>query len=380
MPKSVDSSTHIGARHRQLLRRRRRHKIIAGSVAGVLGAVGLALLMTDTLRLGTPGGPVFAGAQDRATNTSKASGTANTPTSACNKRVLTAAAPLRLWIGGDSLAGSLGPSLGAMTAATGVVQPQFNSRVSSGLNSPSFYDWPKHAAEDLQQFRPEATVFIIGANDTSIVQKQSGGGEPEWRRQYAQLVDQMMTILIGNGRTVYWVGAPVMKDATRDAAVKQLNDVFKEEAAKHHDVTYIDTYNLFAGPDGKFALSLRVSESKTVTMRAGDGVHLTPEGGDRMAEAVFKPLDAAWCISKQAVPGAKQPVTESPGSSQVPGTHRKVATQPARKATTTPTAARPQTTAAATSAPPVVAPPATTPATKPPPASTTPPATQPPGP
>jgi hypothetical protein len=376
MPKSFDNSAHLGARRRQLLRRRRRHKIIAGSVAGVLVAVGLGLLITDSLRFGAPGGPVFAGAQDRPTTTSKASGTANTPTSACNKRVLTAATPLKLWIGGDSLAGSLGPSLGAETAATGVVQPQFNSRVSSGLNSASFYDWPKHAAEDVKSFQPEVTVFIIGANDTSIVQKQSGDSEPAWRKQYAQLVDQMMTILIGNGRTVYWVGVPVMRDATDDAAVKQLNDVFKEEAAKHKDVTYIDTYNLFAGANGQFALSLPLPSGKTVTMRASDGVHLTPDGGDRMAEAVFKPLDAAWCISKQAVPDANQPVTESPGSSQVPGTRRKVATQSGRKPSTT---ARPKTTTAATSAP-IVEPPATTPATQAPTASTTPPATQPAGP
>ncbi|HEX7520656.1 MAG TPA: DUF459 domain-containing protein [Acidimicrobiia bacterium] len=379
MPKSFDNSAHIGARRRQLLRRRRHHKIIAGSVAGVLGALGVGLVMTDTLRFGAPGRPVFAGAQDKPTSTSKVAGTtAATPVSACKKRVLTATTPLKLWIGGDSLAGSLGPSLGTQTAATGVVQPQFNSRVSSGLNSPSFYDWPKHAAEDVNAFQPEVTVFIIGANDTSIVQQQSGDNEPAWRKQYAQLVDQMMTILKGDGRTVYWVGAPIMKDSKRDAGVKELNDVFREEAAKHKGVSYVDTYNLFAGPNGKFALSLKTASGKTVTMRAGDGVHLTPEGGDLMAEAVFKPLDAAWCISKQAVPGATQPVTESPGSSQVPGTHRKVATQPARRKTTTATAARPRTTSAATSAP-VVEPPATTPATNPP-ASTTPPATQPPGP
>ena len=46
---------------------------------------------------------------------------------------LTTTDPLRLWIGGDSLAGSLGPALGTLTAATGVVAPVFDSR---GLERP----------------------------------------------------------------------------------------------------------------------------------------------------------------------------------------------------------------------------------------------------
>ena len=55
---------------------------------------------------------------------------------------LTSTEPLKLWVGGDSLAGSLGPALGTLTGATGVVQPYFHSRVSSGLSNPSFVDWP----------------------------------------------------------------------------------------------------------------------------------------------------------------------------------------------------------------------------------------------
>ena len=53
------------------------------------------------------------------------------------------AEPLKLWVGGDSLAGSLGPALGTLAGATGVVQPYFHSRVSSGLSNPSFVDWPR---------------------------------------------------------------------------------------------------------------------------------------------------------------------------------------------------------------------------------------------
>ena len=68
-------------------------------------------------------------------------------------------------MGGDSLAGSLGPALGERTAETGVVAPTFDSRVSSGLSSPEFFDWPEHATEQLQELEAEVVVFVIGTND-----------------------------------------------------------------------------------------------------------------------------------------------------------------------------------------------------------------------
>ena len=65
--------------------------------------------------------------------------------------------------------GSLGPSLGELTAATGVVAPRFDSRVSTGLTSPSFFDWPEHATEEMAKRDPEAVVFIIGTNDANAM-------------------------------------------------------------------------------------------------------------------------------------------------------------------------------------------------------------------
>jgi hypothetical protein len=71
-----------------------------------------------------------------------------------------------------------------------------------------------------------------------------------------------------------------------------------------------------------------------VRVRAGDGVHFTPEGGDFLAGDVFKPLDTRCDLSAQAVPGMPKEVIETAGSSQVPGTRR---TTTDTTATTTPT-------------------------------------------
>lgn len=234
---------------------------------------------------------------------------------------LNPADPLRLWIGGDSLAGSLGPSLGDLTGKSGVVQPVFDARVSSGLLSRNFLDWPEHGREDMALYEPEVTVFIIGANDAKNIARGSER-DPRWRAEYAALVEEMLTVLRGDGRSVYWVGAPVMADAQYSERVQGVNDVFREVAAKHPDVTYVDAYSLFSGPNGSFASMLPLPGGGTVRVRGADGIHFTPEGGDLLAHRVFDQLDPACKITQQAVEGVAKPTLEAKGSTSVPGTRR----------------------------------------------------------
>lgn len=243
------------------------------------------------------------------------------------QRALTVEDPLRLWIGGDSLAGSLGPSLGETTAASGVVAPRFDSRVSSGLMSPGFFDWPKHAAEEMAKREPEAVVFIIDTNDAmgmpDLTTATSAPGGTDVQTQYAAKVDEMMRIFIGDAhRPVYWVATPPMKDHDLNDNVEALNGVIAERAAKHPEVTFIDVSDQFSAANGDFTTSVTDDTGDRVTVRAGDGIHLTSAGGDRMAAPVFAAIDAAWRITAQAVPGHAQPILQTEGSSQIPGTSR----------------------------------------------------------
>ncbi len=229
--------------------------------------------------------------------------------------------PLRLWVGGDSLVGSLGPSLGELAGKTGVVQPVFDSRASSGLESRDFVNWPRHGAEDMSTYDPEVTVFIVGANDAKNL-PEGAARDPSWRAQYSALVEEMLTVLGGGGRAVYWVGAPVMAESEYSERVQGVNDVFQEVIAKHPEVTYVDAYSLFSAPDGTFTAMLPAPGGRTSRVRAADGIHLTPEGGDLLAEAVFERLDPACKITRQAVPGVVKRTIEAKGSSPVLGPRR----------------------------------------------------------
>jgi hypothetical protein len=227
-------------------------------------------------------------------------------------RTMSSDDPLRVWVGGDSLAGSLGPALGEIVGATGVVQPYFDSRVSSGLSNPGFFDWPDHAKSEVARLEPEIVVFIIGTNDYS-----TPTSDDTWKAEYAKRVEEMLAVLGGDGRTVYWVGAPSLKDDRMDAGAVAVSEAAAGVVAKHADAEYVDAHKLFTDSDGKYAQNLTDATGKLVTMRAGDGVHLTVAGGEYLARAVYAQLDAQCRITAQKVEGHDKQTIQTEGSTQV---------------------------------------------------------------
>jgi hypothetical protein len=293
--------------------------------------------------------------------------------------------PLKLWIGGDSLAGSFGPALGQVAGATGVVDATIDYKVSSGLADQGIRDWPQHAAETMASDNPDAVVFIIGTNDAPIVNTYDGNGDgrPDWEEGYREKVDTMMRTFVGGSRhrTVFWLGPPTLGDSTLDRGAEKLGPVMAEEARKFApDVVYIDTYKLFEGPNGGYSRSLPDATGQVVQMRISDGVHFTVAGAQYLGDIVWKLLDKRWNISAQAVPSQPIEYTIAPGSNDyVPGIGRyrppvdggnssdtTPATNPSSETTpaTTPASAPPTT----AKAPPSTTPPTTkTTSPKPPP-------------
>lgn len=231
------------------------------------------------------------------------------------RRALSAAEPLRLWIAGDSLAGTLGPSLGNEVADTGVVQPQYDSRPSSGLSSPTFFNWPKYATEQLAALNPEVVVFIMGTNDGGIVTR----GNDAWATDYRAKVASMMDLLAENNREVYWIGAPIMRDQKASTRVREINKIFVDEADQRPGVTYVDAYKLFSNENGGYAKVLADQSGKNVTVRADDGIHFSNAGGARLASVVFQLLDATWQLVLQADPENAKKVIQTKGSGRTPG-------------------------------------------------------------
>jgi len=355
IPESDESAALSRRRRRHRRRRRaRRGLFAAGALVGALAVAGSALALTGIVEIGRDSDPARAGSNDPGPATAPPSTDVPEESRRPCREPLNPLDPLRLWIGGDSLAGSLGPSLGKLTGDTGVVQPVYLSKVSSGLSSPDFWDWPEKAGEEVFKVDPEVVAFIIGANDSGVVQEDTA----KWRPQYEQAVEQMMTLLSGDNRTVYWVGAPIFNDR-RSEKLGEVNQVFKDVATRHPQVVYVDAYALFSTSDGRYTPFIEAKDGGTIRARADDGVHFTPEGGDHLARAIVAQLEPQCSLLAQAVPGMPKKTIETEGSTKVPGTSRE-------DDETTVTTSRPSTSttsAPTTTAPPPTDPPATAPTT-----------------
>ena len=88
-------------------------------------------------------------------------------------------------------------------------------------------------------------------------------------------------------------------------------------------MAYVDAYTLFTDAEGKYAVvappARPTRAPRPVPVRSGDGVHFTPQGGERLAQAVYGVLDAQCRITAQAVPGVVKGTIETEGSTQVVG-------------------------------------------------------------
>jgi len=218
--------------------------------------------------------------------------------------------PLRLWIGGDSLAGGIGPVIGQYAEDSGVVRALVDFKVSSGLAA-RVRDWPDYATDLLEEFDPEAIVFMIGANDANIVSND----RTQWEPGYREKVQEMMDLLVGGDlhRTVFWIGSPPMRLEDREEGIVELNRIFKEEALLRPDVIYVDAYSMFEGPEGGYSSSIIIPGRGRVYVRVSDGVHFNGNGADWLGFNAWKLIDQRWDVGSYEQPDLPIDFETEPG-------------------------------------------------------------------
>ncbi len=290
---------------------RRRLLIVVAVMAFLAGAIGAAFALADD---GPSAAPVSSTRESGATVTSEPAAQIEPASDEVSElpkgRPLNHDDPLRLWIGGDSLAGGMGPVIGEYAEASGVVRAVIDYKISSGLAS-SARDWPEHAEGALDEHDPEAIVFMVGTNDASIVSNDRADWEPDYRLKVAAMMDE----LSGGEehRTVFWIGAPPMNTDWREEGVVEINRVFEEEALLRPDVVFVDAYKMFEGPEGGYSASIDIPGTGEVRVRNGDGVHFTPAGAQWLGYNIWRLIDQRWEVGVYAQPDLPIDYETEPG-------------------------------------------------------------------
>jgi len=200
--------------------------------------------------------------------------------------------PSKVFIVGDSDAGTFGPYLQTLLDGTGIVTTELDYKVSSGLARPDFYDWPAEIDAKLPTVDPDIVVATFGGNDAQGLAVESGefiigdpvSNETEWVAEYQTRAGAVMDQLLADGRTVIWVGIPNDDNPDVTARMAIQDKAAKAAAAERPEVIFIDTWKRFSGRDGgwaEFVIDPRDGQGKDV--RADDGFHLNQNGAEILA-------------------------------------------------------------------------------------------------
>jgi uncharacterized protein len=197
-------------------------------------------------------------------------------------RTPTAEHPLRLWVGGDSMSEAFGHALVADAQATGVVAPALHYEMASGLTRPDYYNWPDALTADLEATDPEVVVAVFGVNDAQGIVLPDGTpipevSDPRWSVEYRRRVGEVMDQLRDEHRLVLWVIQPPMRDPGFDGRIDVVNQAITAEAASRPWIVLVDPAPIVGDPNGAY-----IDDG-----RRGDGIHLTPEGGEKLAAHVL---------------------------------------------------------------------------------------------
>jgi hypothetical protein len=188
---------------------------------------------------------------------------------------------LRVAIVGDSLAQGIG------FAADSVFKPFWvevfkQGRISTGLARPDFFNWPAQMQTIVDRADPDLVFVMLGENDNQGLLYPDGSleqdiGTWDWASHYEERVLRFAQIAASGGAHVVWIGLPNEPDKGRWDFIQKQNAIFQTVAAELPNVSYFDTWDAFAAPDGGYTAYYR-DGAKVTEVRAPDGVHFNTDG------------------------------------------------------------------------------------------------------
>jgi hypothetical protein len=214
---------------------------------------------------------------------------------------------LKVWIGGDSLAITPGQSLTRILGATKVVKTvaPVDGRLSTGLERPDVFNWFTYIPQEIRRLDPDVVVLTFGANDDhGYMTGLPEGVEVDdfateaWVKEYRRRVGGLMDAASRDGRMVVWIGIPITRSPEQTNRYRVLNTIYQTEAEKRPErVIYINAYRMFRDENGDYADYLPNASGKLIQVRAPDGVHYQPEGGDLIAREILRRLKEVYDLT-----------------------------------------------------------------------------------
>lgn len=174
---------------------------------------------------------------------------------------------------GDSLAVGVGMTLKSAFESRCKVRVKAMGKVSSGLDSPAFYDWQHVLKQVLDTEKFDLVVLMMGANDS-----HNSSGSQAWGQSFESKFAELLKIPAIKHTMTLVVSLPPMREPHFNERVKVANEAIRNASQLFpEDCVYVDAFRLFSGTDGLFTDRISANGGWK-KIRGGDGVHFTGEG------------------------------------------------------------------------------------------------------
>jgi len=206
--------------------------------------------------------------------------------------------PLDVLVVGDSLAVTLAVSMDKVFKEYDGLTMIPKGKIASGLFNPQYYDWEKALRQFLREYKPQVVVVMMGANDAKYLTLDPDSPEPaalaDRRRSiYMARLEKFLAAMDEAGVKGYWIGLPVMGDQDLSGKGRALNALAREACQGSAGTTYVDIWDLLAGPDGAYTQHLLSPSGRRIRVREGDKLHFSTAGGEIIVRALLKQASTA---------------------------------------------------------------------------------------
>lgn len=202
----------------------------------------------------------------------------------------------RVLVIGDFTAAALAEGLTRAYSDNADIIVRAKTENNSGLSRTEIYNWPASVAGLIAQEKPDLIIIMLGANDRrplSISGKQFDFGAEDWTKAYKARLQALAQALQKTGIAWIMAGLPPFKQDNLNEAALAFNRLFKQ-AAEQSGGHFIDIWEGFVDPQGKFALSGYDINGQTARLRNNDGVNFTLAGRRKLAFYAEQAIELLW--------------------------------------------------------------------------------------
>ncbi|MFC5862899.1 DUF459 domain-containing protein [Acidicapsa dinghuensis] len=214
-------------------------------------------------------------------------------------------------VGDSMMAVALSDILLRQTAGNSNLQVIRAYRSGTGLARPDVFNWMQEYHAMIADQEPNAIYVAIGANDgQGFVENGTvlAFGTPAWIAVYEERTTAFLNLLTAHGAHVVWIGLPPMKSGIYNAKIAQINRIAYSVVSRNPLAVWWNPATYIGDATGAYRDFGQTSDSRTVRLRAQDGIHLSDDGAALLAPALLRWLNTPKPDAAQIAP------TESLGS------------------------------------------------------------------